>query len=774
MPEGKKLPAPAPVREEDSYSAKTHLHQPVQETATVAATAQPADAPEGTLPSEVRPEIVTWDKLCEAIKASGRAYDTDMIEKAYNLANDAHKGVCRRSGEPYICHPLAVARLVLDLGMDSESIAAALLHDVVEDTPTTLDDLTAQFGSEVAQMVDGVTKLTKIQFSNIEELQAENLRKMLLAMSRDVRVMIIKLCDRLHNMRTGDAWPEQKRRDKARETMEVYAPIANRLGILNVKEELEDRSLHYLDPVGYEDISKMLSERAGEEFLAKVSGVIERRLIESGIEGATIKRRVKSIYGIYRKTIMQNKSFDEIYDIYAVRVILDSLAECYSTLGLIHDMYHPLPNRFKDYISTPKPNGYQSLHTTVIGHEGIPFEVQIRTRAMDEQAEYGVAAHWKYKEGLGGHDKLDERLAWVSQLLENQRVSEDSGNLLHDLKSDLLPEEVFAFTPKGDVINLPTGATCIDFAYAIHSAVGNRMVGCKVNNRMVPIDHIVSTGEIIEVILGPADKGPSRDWLKIVRTSEAKSKIRNWFKKMRREENIQEGRDTLARELRREMIFIPDDELDEFIGSCCRRLRQNNAEELYAAIGYGGITVANCLPKLKEEWQKRKSEEGKNEQLAKVDLSKVHATDGVVVEGFDNTPIKFAKCCSPLPGDPIVGFITRGFGVSIHKQSCANAISSMKDPTNAPRWVKAYWADSVKDSYKAGLEIIALNRNELLQDVLAALADIRVPIYALNARQVENNCAVVSLTIGINNTEHLNRVVARLSKVKDVLKVTRS
>ena len=773
MPEGKSMLDP--VKPEDSYSAKTHLHQPVPEMATVAATALPADAPEAALPSEVRPEIITWEKLVEAIHASGKAYNMEMIEKAYDLANEAHKGVCRRSGEPYICHPLAVARLVLDLGMDTESIAAALLHDVVEDTPTTLDDLKAAFGEEVALLVDGVTKLTKIQFSNIEELQAENLRKMLLAMSRDVRVMIIKLCDRLHNMRTGDAWPEQKRRDKARETMEVYAPIANRLGILNVKEELEDRSLHYLDPVGYNEISKMLSERAGEEFLAGVSGVIERRLEESGIEGATIKRRVKSIYGIYRKTIMQNKSFDEIYDIYAVRIILDTLAECYSTLGLIHDMYHPLPNRFKDYISTPKPNGYQSLHTTVIGHEGIPFEVQIRTRKMDEQAEYGVAAHWKYKEGLDGHDKLDERLAWVSQLLENQRVSEDSGNLLHDLKSDLLPEEVFAFTPKGDVINLPAGATCIDFAYAIHSAVGNRMVGCKVNNRMVPIDHIVSTGEIIEVILGSADKGPSRDWLKIVRTSEAKSKIRNWFKKMRREENIQQGRDALARELRREMIIIPDDQLDEFINSCCRRLRQNNAEELYAAIGYGGMTIANCLPKLKEEWTKLKAtEERSEEDLPKVDLSKVHATDGVVVEGFDNTPIKFAKCCSPLPGDPIVGFITRGFGVSIHKQSCANAISSMKDPTNAPRWVKAYWADSVKDSYKAGLEIIALNRNELLQDVLAALADIRVPIYALNARQVENNCAVVSLTIGINNTEHLNRVVARLSKVKDVLKVTRS
>ena len=773
MPEGKSMLDP--VKPEDSYSAKTHLHQPVPEMATVAATALPADAPEAALPSEVRPEIITWEKLVEAIHASGKAYNMEMIEKAYDLANEAHKGVCRRSGEPYICHPLAVARLVLDLGMDTESIAAALLHDVVEDTPTTLDDLKAAFGEEVALLVDGVTKLTKIQFSNIEELQAENLRKMLLAMSRDVRVMIIKLCDRLHNMRTGDAWPEQKRRDKARETMEVYAPIANRLGILNVKEELEDRSLHYLDPVGYNEISKMLSERAGEEFLAGVSGVIERRLEESGIEGATIKRRVKSIYGIYRKTIMQNKSFDEIYDIYAVRIILDTLAECYSTLGLIHDMYHPLPNRFKDYISTPKPNGYQSLHTTVIGHEGIPFEVQIRTRKMDEQAEYGVAAHWKYKEGLDGHDKLDERLAWVSQLLENQRVSEDSGNLLHDLKSDLLPEEVFAFTPKGDVINLPAGATCIDFAYAIHSAVGNRMVGCKVNNRMVPIDHIVSTGEIIEVILGSADKGPSRDWLKIVRTSEAKSKIRNWFKKMRREENITQGRDALARELRREMILVPDDQLDDFINSCCRRLRQNNAEELYAAIGYGGMTIANCLPKLKEEWQKLKAAEDKTEDdLPKVDLSRVHATDGVVVEGFDNTPIKFAKCCSPLPGDPIVGFITRGFGVSIHKQSCVNAISSMKDPTNAPRWVKAYWADSVKDSYKAGLEIIALNRNELLQDVLAALADIRVPIYAVNARQVENGCAMVSLTIGINNTEHLNRVVARLSKVKDVLKVTRS
>ena len=771
MPEGKKTAVPAPAQ--DSYTAKTHLQHQVREIGTVAATAAPAEEADYMVPSEARPEIITYDKLTEAIRASGRAYNTDMIEKAYRMANDAHKDARRRSGEPYICHPLAVARLVLDLGMDTESIAAALLHDVVEDTPITIDEVKSAFGAEVALLVDGVTKLTKIQFSSIEEQQAENLRKMLLAMSQDVRVMIIKLCDRLHNMRTGDAWPEQKRRDKARETMEVYAPIANRLGILNIKEELEDRSLHYLDPVGYEEISKLLSERSGEEFLAGVSALIEKRLEESGIHGAAMNRRVKSIYGISRKMVGQNKACDEIYDVHAARIILDTITACYSALGLTHDMYHPLPNRFKDYISPPKPNGSQSLHTPVIGHEGIPFEVQIRTRQMDEQAEYGVAAHWKYKEGLGGHDKLDERLAWVRQLLENQRVSEDSGNLLHDLKSDLLPEEVFAFTPKGDVINLPAGATCIDFAYAIHSAVGNRMVGCKVNNRMVPIDHVVATGEIIEVILGPADKGPSRDWLKIVKTSEAKSKIRNWFKKMRRDENIAEGRDALAKELRREGILIPDDELDEFVGGCCRRMRQNSAEDLYAAIGYGGITIANCMPKFKEEYQKLKAAEAPVTELPKVDLRKVHSTDGVVVEGFDNTPIKFAKCCNPLPGDPIVGFITRGFGVSIHKANCANAVSSMKDPSNAPRWVKAYWADSVKESYKAGLEILALDRNDLLKDVLNALSDMRVPIYNMNARQAENY-GIVNLTIGINNTDHVDRVVARLGKIRDVLKVTRN
>mgnify|MGYP000754996060 CR=1 FL=1 len=724
------------------------------------------------------PEVkmpITYDDLKQSLIDSGRPYDFTMIDRAYALAEKAHGEQRRRSGEPYICHPLSVAQILVELGMDSESIAAALMHDVAEDTPVTVAEIKQKFGPEVALLVDGVTKLTQIKFSNVEDRQAENLRKMLLAMSQDVRVMIIKLCDRLHNMRTGDAWPEQKRRDKALETMEVYAPIAHRLGISNIKEELEDRSLHYLDPVGYETIRDLLNKH-GDEFLHQVCHTIAKHLAENGIQKATIRHRVKSIYGIYRKMYMQNKDFEEIYDIYAVRIILDNVPECYTALGLIHDMYHPLPNRFKDYISTPKPNGYQSLHTTVIGREAIPFEVQIRTWDMDRMAEYGIAAHWKYKAGItGGNDKLDERLAWVRQLLESQRSSADAADLLSDIKSDLLPEEVFAFTPRGDVINLPAGATAIDFAYAIHSAVGNRMIGAKVNNRIVPIDHKVQTGEIIEIITGPENRGPSRDWLNIVKTSEAKNKIRNWFKKERREENIQEGRDALEREMRRNLMTLTDEQHDVFMEALARRNRCNSVEEMYAAIGYGGLQISRMLPKLKEEWQKLKtSEEKAGEDLPKVDLSRVHATDGVVVEGFDNTPIKFAKCCSPLPGDPIVGFITRGFGVSIHKQSCVNAISSMKDPTNAPRWVKAYWADSVKDSYKAGIEIIALNRNELLQDVLAALADIRVPIYAVNARQVENNCAMVSLTIGINNTEHLNRVVARLSKVKDVLKVTRS
>ena len=716
---------------------------------------------------------ITYEQLKQEMAESGRPYDFELVDRAYALAAAAHEGQFRRSGEPYICHPLSVARILVELGMDSESVAAALMHDVAEDTAVSIDEIRQKFGAQVALLVDGVTKLTQITFSNVEDRQAENLRKMLLAMSQDVRVMIIKLCDRLHNMRTGDAWPEQKRRDKALETMEVYAPIAHRLGISNIKEKLEDRSLRYLDPVGYEHIRSLLNKHGGE-FLDSVCETIRVHLQENGIHGATIRHRVKSIYGIYRKMYMQSKDFEEIYDVYAVRIIVDSVAECYTALGLIHDMYHPLPNRFKDYISTPKPNGYQSLHTTVIGREPIPFEVQIRTWDMDRMAEYGIAAHWKYKAGISGSDeKLEERLAWVRQLLESQRSSADAADLLSDIKSDLLPEEVFAFTPRGDVINLPVGATVIDFAYAIHSAVGNRMIGAKVNNRIVPIEHQVATGEIIEIITGPENRGPSRDWLGIVKTSEAKSKIRNWFKKERREENIVEGKDALEREMRRNMMTVPPEKSEEFLASLARRNHCNTVEELYAAIGYGGLQMARILPKLKDEYNRLKATMAEPKPVT-VDIKAPHASGGVVVEGIDNCPVKFAKCCSPLPGDEIIGFVTRGFGVSIHKKDCANVRESLRHPENRARWVNAYWADDVREDYKATLELVCMDRANLVSDVALALGDMRVPIYSLDARAAEQGRARMTVTVGINNTEHLNNVVARLRKVKDVMSVTRS
>ena len=720
------------------------------------------------------PMPITYDMLKQEMRDSGRAYDFALVDRAYALAEAAHADQRRRSGEPYICHPLSVAEILVEMGMDSESIAAALMHDVAEDTAVTIEEIRQKFGAEVALLVDGVTKLTQIKFSNVEDRQAENLRKMLLAMSQDVRVMIIKLCDRLHNMRTGDAWPEQKRRDKALETMEVYAPIAHRLGISNIKEELEDRSLRYLDPVGYETIRALLNKH-GDEFLNGVCDTIRAHLEENGIENATIRHRVKSIYGIYRKMFIQNKDFEEIYDVYAVRIICASVAECYTALGLIHDMYHPLPNRFKDYISTPKPNGYQSLHTTVIGREAIPFEVQIRTWDMDRMAEYGIAAHWKYKAGIStSNEKLEERLAWVRQLLESQRSSADATDLLSDIKSDLLPEEVFAFTPRGDVINLPAGATVIDFAYAIHSAVGNRMIGAKVNNRIVPIDHQVVTGEIIEIITGPENRGPSRDWLNIVKTSEAKNKIRNWFKKERREENIAEGKDALEREMRRNLMSVPADKQEEFLSALAKRNHCNTVEEMYAAIGYGGLQMARILPKLKDEYNRLKANDAEPKAIPTVDIRKIHSSDGVVVEGIDNCPIKFAKCCSPLPGDEIIGFVTRGFGVSIHKKDCANARESMRHPENRDRWVKAYWADTVREDYKATLEIVCMDRANLVSDVALALGDMRVPIYSLDARSADQGRARMSVTIGITNTEHLNNVVARLRKVKDVVSVTRN
>lgn len=714
----------------------------------------------------------TFEDLSALIIDFGRAYDMDKISAAYKIADAAHQGQRRLTGESYISHPVNVAGLLVDLGLDTDSVCAALLHDVVEDTNVTIESVKSEFGAEVALLVDGVTKLGKIKFSSVEEQQAENLRKMLLAMSQDIRVMIIKLCDRLHNMRTSDAWPEQKRRDKALETMEVYAPIAHRLGMSNVKEELEDRSLRHLDPVGYADIETFLSREGGAEgFVSSIADKIVERLCDNGMQEAVIKKRIKSVYGIYRKLFVQNRSFEEIYDIYAVRIILKTVGECYNALGVIHDMYHPIPSRFKDYISTPKPNMYQSLHTTVIGHEGIPFEVQIRTFEMDQTAEYGVAAHWKYKAGIQSSDKLEERIAWVRQLLESQRESEDAGDLLRDIKAELLPEEVFVFTPKGDVINLPLGATVIDFAYAIHSAVGNRMIGAKVNSRIVPIDHKVITGEIIEVITGPKDKGPGRDWLSIVTTSEAKSKIRNWFKKERKEENIAEGKAALDKELRRNLISLPDGEYDNFLAEIARRQRLNTKEELYASIGYGGTQLSRLMIKIKDEYAKMVNTAGPKE-VFNIPIKKQKSSEGVIVEGIDNCLVKFAKCCNPLPGDEIVGFITRGFGVSIHKKDCQNVKTGLQGE-DSPRWVRAYWAQSVKESFKSTLEVSALDRDGLFADVSALIAEMRLPCFAINARQVSDGRATMTITIGINNIDHLNTVLARMRKIKNIISVTR-
>ncbi len=718
----------------------------------------------------------TFLELKQAIEKTGKTYDMDKINKAYTMAEEAHGDQMRLSGESYISHPLSVAAIALELGMDTDTLVASLLHDVVEDTIITTAQVQNTFGKDVAQIVDGVTKLGLIKFSSVEERQAENLRKMLMAMSKDVRVMIVKLCDRVHNMRTAEAWAEQKRRDKALETMEVYAPIAHRLGMSNLKEELEDNSLRYLDPIAYSEIQASLEKNGGAQtFVSSVSEKIQERLKENNINDSTIRRRIKSIYGIYRKMYIQNRDFAEIYDIYAVRIIVNSVGECYHALGIIHDMYHPIPNRFKDYISTPKPNMYKSLHTTVVGNEGIAFEVQIRTWEMDQTAEYGVAAHWKYKAGISTKDKLDDRIAWVRQILEGQLENEDVGEILSSLKSELLPEEVFVFTPKGDVINLPMGATVIDFAYAIHSAVGNRMVGAKVNSRIVSIDHKVATGEIIEVLTGAKNKGPSRDWLNIVYTSEAKNKIRSWFKKERKEENIIEGRTALEKELRRNLVNIPDDIYENFMNDIAKSQRLNSANELYASLGYGGLQLSRVMLRIKEEYtrlQKEQTPVAVSAIPVRTAPKNIKRGEGVIVEGIGNCLVKFAKCCGPLPGDEIVGFVTRGFGVSVHKRECANVKLGLSGEDKA-RWLDAHWAENVQESFKSELEISAIDRNGLTADVAFAVADMRIPCYAISARQISGGRAKMSLTVGINSIDHLNTVIARLMKIKSITNITR-
>lgn len=719
--------------------------------------------------------VQLYDELISLIGDNFTEENKDLVERAFRLAESAHSGQLRKSGQPYIIHPLSVAIVLAQMGMDAASIAAALLHDVVEDTEVTKEDISKSFSEEIAALVDGVTKLGKVSLSNKEEQQAENIRKMLIAMSHDIRVIIIKLADRLHNMRTLQFMKEQKRRDIAKETLEIYAPIAHRLGIRPVKVELEDLAISYLDSVGYKEIEDNLTSQlsARNEFLHDVKQRIADRVSDIGIK-AKVDGRVKSVHGIYRKMYMQNKTFDEIYDIYAVRIIVDSVIDCYNCLGIIHDMFTPLPGRFKDYISTPKPNMYQSLHTTVISKEGIPFEVQIRTWEMHHTAEYGIAAHWKYKLNMsGGNKSFDERLAWVRQLLESQDDAAGVDEIVTTIKSDLVPDEVYVFTPKGDVINLPMGATVIDFAYAIHSAVGNRMVGAKVDGRMVSIDYKVQTGEIVDVITASQPgKGPSRDWLNIVKTSEARSKIRAWFKKERREENIIEGRTQLERELKRALIRLPEEEMEKFLLKIAERQRCNTLDDFYAAIGYGGILLSKIMPRIKDDYSKLVSTHQVKPPVETLQ-KRVKSSEGVVVEGIDNCLIKFAHCCNPLPGDDIIGFITRGHGVSIHSRTCTNVPKDIELSNEPYRWLNAYWDKAVKEEYNANLLIKGFDRIGLLADISVMLSNIRVLITNISSRSLKDGTFIMTCTIFVDGIEHLRSVISKIEKVDGVLTVER-
>lgn len=721
-----------------------------------------------------------YDELFKALEDSAKGYDIEKIKKAYEYANKAHIEQKRSSGEPYIIHPLHVAKILLELGMDTASICGGMLHDVVEDTDVSLEEIEKEFGKEVAFLVDGVTKLGKIPLASKEEAQAENVRKMLLAMSQDVRVVIIKLADRLHNMRTLQYRPDYKQRAKALETMEIYAPIANRLGIMAVKEELEDLSLHYLDPIACKEIEEALElSKSGKSMIIEnIKERIINRLKEQFGTVPYVEGRVKSLYGIYRKVYMAGRNFDEVYDIYALRIIVDTDIECYNILGIIHDMFTPIPNRFKDYISTPKPNMYQSLHTTVIGKERTPFEIQIRTWDMHYTAEYGIAAHWKYKEGIKGKDKLEDRLSWVRQMLEAQKESEGAEDIIKNIKTDLTPEEIYVFTPKGDVKSLPAKSTVIDFAYAIHSAVGNKMIGAKADGRIVSLDYKVKNGQIIEILTTKSiTHGPNKDWLNIAVTSEARSKIRSWFKKERKEQNISDGKMELEKELKRNYIYLDDEQYKMLIERLCKRYSRSE-EDLYAAIGYGGIVLSKIMPNIKDEYNKRIKIE--NEQKEIKDASEIVTTNtsknssDVVIKGIDNCLIKFSKCCNPLPGDEIIGFITRGHGVSIHKKDCINVISSINDEENKDRWIEATWnGQEVNKQYSCTLDIVANDRDALFADISLTLASLRVPIHSISARQLKNGNANVVVTISTQGTEHLKNIIYRLGKINSVISVER-
>ncbi|NLZ46218.1 MAG: bifunctional (p)ppGpp synthetase/guanosine-3',5'-bis(diphosphate) 3'-pyrophosphohydrolase [Clostridiales bacterium] len=718
----------------------------------------------------------TIDALIQKIIDGDKQYDLSKIVSAYEKAEFYHNGQKRESGEDYISHPLAVAYILLELGMDTDTICSAILHDVVEDTDCTLDEVRKDFGSDVAMLVNGVTKLKRIPAISKEEQKAENIRKMILAMSEDIRVIIIKLCDRLHNMRTLQYCSDNKRRTISLETMNIYAPIAHRLGISSIKEELEDLSFKYLDPYAYEEIDQQMHLRTDtrEKFVDSIKDKIGKRLAEDFEKMPLIEGRVKSNYGIYKKVYRDGKEIEQIYDRYAVRVIVDTVNECYNVLGIIHDMFKPIPNRFKDYISTPKPNMYQSLHTTVIGREGLPFEVQIRTWEMHQTAEYGIAAHWKYKEGIKGRGKEDNRLAWIRRIIEAQQESNDAEEIVRTIKSDLAPDEVFAFTPKGDIISLPKGATVIDFAYAIHTQVGHKMCGAKVDKKMVSYDYQIKTGEIIEILTtNVLGHGPSRSWLNICKTNEAKSKIRSWFKKERREENIYEGKNELEREFKRNYIRLSEDELPEFLAADIKRHNCETLDDFYAAIGYGGVQLTKIVPRLRDDYNKKYVKDKEEPQYTPP--KPVKTESGVIVDDVGNCQVKFSQCCNPLPGDSIIGFVTRGHGVSVHKTDCINYLSSIRQTDDAARWISVRWADETpQNNFKVTIDIVANNRIGLLADISAILADIRIPMHEATARELKNGNANVMVTLSIAGVDQLNGVMNRLKKINSVISVDRT
>ncbi len=718
-----------------------------------------------------------FNDLKQCMQNFGAAYDYDLVEKAFDLCVTAHEGQKRKTNEDYYIHPFNVAKIIVSLGLDSQSIAAALLHDVVEDTKYTLEEIKSMFGAEVALLVDGVTKIGRLNFSTKEQQQAESLRKMLIAMGQDIRVIIIKLADRLHNMRTLDAMPEQKQRDVSVETLEVYAPIAHRLGIRPVKEELEDLAIKHLDKVAYNEIEEQLSLQKShrEQILEEIKEQIAKRLAEEmPASKLSFQGRIKSIHGIYRKMYVQGKDFDEIYDVYAIRIIADTVAECYNILGIMHDMFRPIPNRFKDYISTPKPNMYQSLHTTVISRAGIPFEIQIRTFEMHHTAEFGIAAHWKYKEGTKSDARdssADAKFAWVRQLLEIQKDLTDEEEFMRTLKIDLFGDEVFAFTPRGDVINLPTGSTPIDFAFAIHSAVGSKMMGAKVNSKIVPLDYQLVTGDIVEILTSTSVHGPSRDWLKICKTNQARSKINAWLKKEMREENIVRGKESIERELKRQGYTMTQLFHKENIDQCLKRYSFANTDDMYAAIGYGSITAAKIVTRLKEY-----SREAAKEEEIKTALAPLKRTSGgssITVHGIDNCLVRISKCCMPLPGDDIVGYITKGRGVSVHRADCINLRPEVLSEEDKQRIISCYWTENQKGSYLSDIQIESTDRKGLLADITNAITDFKIGIAALNSRSLKNKMAIINLTVEIENAAQLTLVIKRLYTVPGVFNIIR-